>query len=109
MEWLVKSLEGVELHPDADEKASTREELLSALRFRNSRNKLDRSPPPYIVILTKLIGGWPSIVNRGSRFALQACRKFLDQVRILVKLKILWNHGAILLSLEVEKSYMLPL
>ena len=33
LEWIVKSLEGVELHPDADKKASSREELLSALRF----------------------------------------------------------------------------
>ena len=98
MEWFVKSLEGVELHPDADEKASTQEELLSALRFRDARSKWDRLPPPYIVIRTKLIGGWPSIVNGGCRFVLQARRKFLVQVRILVKVKILWNHDRILLS-----------
>ena len=46
LEWLLKSLEGTKLHPDADEKARTREELLSALRFRDSRKKLDKSPPP---------------------------------------------------------------
>ena len=63
LEWLLKSLEGVELHSDADEKASTREELSLALRFQNFMNKLDKSLPPYIVIWTKLIGGWPSIVN----------------------------------------------
>ena len=97
LEWIVKSLEGVELHPDADEKDSTRVKLLSALRFRNSRNKFDKSPPPYIVIWTKLIRGWQSIVNGGCRFALPAWRKFLDQVRILAKSKILWNHGRILL------------
>ena len=67
------------------------------LRFCNSRNKIDKSPPPYIVIWTKLIRGWPSIVNGSWRFALQAWRKFLDQVRILTKSKILWNHGRILL------------
>ena len=33
LEWLVKSLEGVELHPDVDEKAQIPEELLPALRF----------------------------------------------------------------------------
>ena len=44
LEWLVKSLEGFEPHPDADEKASTREELLSALSMRDASNKLDRSP-----------------------------------------------------------------
>ena len=97
LEWIVKSLEEVELLPDADEKASTRVELLSALRFRNSRNKIDKSPPPYIIIWTKLIRGWPSIVNKGCRFALQARSKFIDQVRIRAKSKILWNHGRILL------------
>ena len=54
---IVKSLEGIELHPDAEEKALTRGKLLLALRFCNSRNKIDKSPPPYIVIWTKLIGG----------------------------------------------------
>ena len=97
LEWIVKSLEGVELHPDADKKASTKVELLSALRFFNSMNKIDKSPPPYIVIWKRLIGAWPSIVNGGCRYALQAHRKFLDQVRILAESKILWNHGRILL------------
>ena len=46
LEWIIKSLEGVELHQQADEDATTRRELLSALRFRNSRNKVDISPPP---------------------------------------------------------------
>ena len=84
-----ESLEGVELHPAADEKAQTGEELFSVLRFRDSRNKLDKSPPPYIVICTKLIRNWPSILNGGCRYALQAHQKFLDQVRILIKVKIL--------------------
>ena len=87
----------MELHPDADEKASTKVELLSALRFRNLRNKIDKFPPPYIMLFTKLIGDWPSIVNGGCRFALQAPSKFIDQVRILAKSKILCNHGRILL------------
>ena len=94
----MKSLEGVELHQQADENATTRGELLSALRFRNSRNKIDSSPPPpYIVLCVKLLGDWPSIVNEGCRFALQARVKFLDQVRILSKSNITWNHGRILL------------
>ena len=46
LEWILKSLEGVELHQQADKEATTRRELLSALRFRNSRNKVDISPPP---------------------------------------------------------------
>ena len=102
LEWIIKSLEGVELHQQADEDATTRRELLSALRFRNSRNKVDISPPPYIVLWSKLIGDWPSIVNGGCRFALQARLKFIDQVRILAKSNITWNHGRILLRLGIK-------
>ena len=102
----MKSLEGVELQQQADEVASTQVELLSALRFRNSRNKIDYAPPPYIVLWTKLIGDWPSIVNGRCRFALQARHKFIDQVRILAKSKIPWNHGRVLLCPGVgEKIY----
>ena len=42
------------------------------------------------------MGDWPSIVNGGCRFALQARVKFIDQVRILAKTRILWNHGRVL-------------
>ena len=58
---------------------------------------MDLPPPLYILIWIKLLGGWPSIVNGGCRFALQARFKFIDQVRILAKTRILWNHGRILL------------
>ena len=40
-----------------------------------------------------------SIVNGGCRFALQARVKFIDEVRILTKTRILWNHGRVLLCL----------
>ena len=59
-------------------------------------------PPPYIVLWSKLIGDWPSITNGGCRFALQARFKFLDQVRILAKSNITWNHGRILLCPAYE-------
>ena len=91
LEWILKSLVGVELHQDADKKSSSQAELLSAMRFRDSRNKIDKNPPPYILIWIKLIGDWPSIVNEGCRFALSARNNIIDQARIL------WNHGRILL------------
>ena len=94
----MKSLEGAELHQDADEKSPSQADLFSALRFKDSRNKIDKSPPPYILIWIRLLGGWPSIVNGGCRFSLQARFKFIDQVRILAKNRILWNHGRILLN-----------
>ena len=36
-------------------------------------------------------------MNGGCRFALQARVKLIDQVRILAKTRILWNHGRVLL------------
>ena len=42
--------------------------------------------------------GLLNIVNGGCRFALQARYKFIDQVRILARTRILWNHGRVLLS-----------
>ena len=45
-----------------------------------------------------MLGDWPSIVNGGCRFALQARITFLEQVRIFSKSNISWNHGRILLS-----------
>ena len=55
MEWILKGLEGVELHQSADEKSCSRADLLSALRFRDSRNKIDRQPPPYNLMWIKLL------------------------------------------------------
>ena len=98
LEWIVKILEVVELHQSADEKSCSRADLLVTLRFRDSRNKIDRSPsPPYILTWIKLLGDWPTIVNGGCRLALQARVKLIDQVRILAKTRILWNHDRVLL------------
>ena len=93
----------MELHQYADEKSQT--DLLSALRFLDSRNKIEKQPPIYILTWIKLLGNWPSIVKRGCRFALQARFKFIDQVRILAKTKILWNHGRVLLCPTLGEIY----
>ena len=45
LEWIMKSLDGVELHQSADEKVSSQAEPLAALRFRDSRNMIERTPP----------------------------------------------------------------
>ena len=59
LEWIMKSLERVELHQSADEKASSRAELLATLRFRDSRNKINKSlPAPYILVWIKLLGAF---------------------------------------------------
>ena len=67
---------------------------------------LSREEPPYIVIWTKLIRGWPLIVNGGCRYTLLAHRNFLDQVRILVKANILWNHEEVYATFRVETEVL---
>ena len=91
----------MELHQSADEKSCSRADLLAPLRFETIGIKLIELPH---LTWIKLLGDWPSIVNGGCRFALQARVKFIDQVRILVKNRILWNHGRVL-----EKFFMLLL
>ena len=66
LEWILKGLEGVELHQGADEKSSSQAELLSALRFCDSRNKVDRSPLPYILIWIRLLEGLNLLTRLGS-------------------------------------------
>ena len=46
LEWFVKSLEGVESHQDTEEHATDRVSLMKTLKFRDSRNKLEKSEPP---------------------------------------------------------------
>ena len=62
LEWIAKSLEGVELHKQSDENSATLRELLSALRFRNSRNKINITPPPPVHCLMEKIN-WGLAVN----------------------------------------------
>ena len=46
LEWFVKSLEGVESQQDTEEHATDRVSLMKTLKFRDSRNKLEKSEPP---------------------------------------------------------------
>ena len=90
LEWIVKILEGVELHSDADEKASTRGFGILETKLINLLHLT------YIVIWTKLIGGWPLIVNGGCRFG-----KFAGNSLTRLgscQLEDSLSHGRILLS-----------
>ena len=93
----MKSLEGVELHQYADEKSQT--DLLSALRFLDSRNKIEKQPPIYILTWIKLLGNWRSIADLLFKQGIN-----LLKVRILAKTRILWNHGRGLLCLSPGDS-----
>ena len=96
LEWFVKSLEGVESHQGAEEQATDRVSLMKTLRFRNSRNKLEKSEPPYILLFSKLLGDWPTITKGGCRYLLPARIKCIQQLRFLARANIKWQNGRII-------------
>ena len=65
-EWILKSLEGVEVHEDSARSAVTRAQMVCALRYRDERSKLCKIPPPWIVLWSRLVGSWPSITLPGA-------------------------------------------
>ena len=52
--------------------ALTRSQMICSLRYRDEHSKLSKIPPPSIVLWSRMIGSWPSVMFGGSRFALQA-------------------------------------
>lgn len=96
LDWLVLSLEETEFHPDSEDRAVTRIDLLKSLRHRDSRDKLASGPPPYIMIWTRLLGSWPSITQGGCRFLIQCREWFLVQIRILARARLQWMDNRVL-------------
>ena len=103
---VMRLLEGVEYHPGVKEAVQTREEMIRSLRFRDAREKLCDTPPPYIRLWTEILGSWPALTNGGCRFLLQ-CRQWLPvQMRILARSKIQWADERMLrLPLETDLEY----
>ena len=97
LEWFVKSLEGVESHQDAEEQATDRVSLMKTLRFRNSRNKLEKTEPPYVLLFSKLLGDWPTITKGGCRYLIPARIKCIKQLRLLARANIKWHKERIII------------
>ena len=85
-EWILKSLEGVEVQEQDTRSALTRSQMICALRYQDERSKLSKIPPPWIVLWSRMVGSWPFITFRGCRFVLQARIWFKDQLRMLQRL-----------------------
>ena len=96
LDWLVTSLEGLEIHAVSEESAVSRQDMLKCLRFRNARGKLEEVHPKYVDIWCQLLGSWPSMVHGGCRFVIQPRLWFLEQIRILRRSKVQWMDGRIL-------------
>ena len=106
LDWILKSLEGVEVYQVAEEDALTRAEMVRSLRFRNARDKLDSEPPVYIRIWAGLLGLWPSVTNGGCRVLIQARDWFMDQMGSLFRAKISWSNDVMIRGpRESDKEY----
>ena len=62
-------------------------------RFRNSRNKLEKAEPPYVLLFSKLLGDWPMITKGGCRYLIPARIKCIKQLRLLARADIKWLKG----------------
>ena len=94
LDWILQTLENLEVHQDAVYNATTRRELICALRYRyNSSSRLSSDPPPRINIWLELLGDWPSLTAGGCRFIVQPREHFMRQVTILRKARISWGSG----------------
>ena len=88
-EWILKSVEGVEVQEWNARSAFTRSQMICALRYRDKRSKLSKIPPPWIVLWSRMVGSWPSLTFGGCRFVLQARIWFKDQLRMLQRARIM--------------------
>ena len=111
-EWILKSLEGVEVQENNARKAATCSQMVCALRYRDERSRLCKIPPPWIVLWSRMLGSWPSVTFGGCRFALQAKLWFKDQLWMLQRAKIMWDDDLIIqrMSYEIEfaVTYSIP-
>ena len=98
LDWILQTLENLEVHQDAVYNARTRRELICALRYRyNSSSRLSSDPPPRNNIWLELLGNWPSLTAGGCRFIVQSREHF-----ILRKTRISWGSGIVLREVTEE-------
>ena len=87
--------------------ATTKIGLLNALRYRDERSKLAKTAPPWIMVWSRMLGGWSAITHGGCRYLHQAKYWFLEQVRILAKTKISCDDGLVIQEVgEIERSHL---
>ena len=99
-EWILKSLEGVEVQEQDARSALTRTQMICALTYRDKRSK-----PLWIVLCSRMVGSWASITFGGCRFVLQERICFKDQLRMLQRALIMWNNNLVIQQLTDEMEF----
>ena len=72
LDWLLRSLEGVEVHQGVKVSAQTRSEMIRSLRLRDCRDRLEDDTSLLLKGWMDMLGSWPSVTNGGCRILLQA-------------------------------------
>ena len=106
-EWILKSLEGVEVKEQDPRDALTRSQMICSLRYQDERSMLSKIPPPWIILWSRMVGSWPSIAFGGCRFVLQARIWFEEQLRMLQRARIMWNNNLVIQRLTIEMEISL--
>ena len=106
LDWVLKSLEGVEVYQAAEEESQTRARIVRSLRLRGARDRLEAETPMNLKVLIEVMKSWPSITNGGCRVLLQAREWFLKQSEVLSQARISWSNGVVLqVPRESDKDY----
>ena len=82
-EWLIWTLKGVEIDSEKMQQASSRSQVIEAVRFRLASGKRSEMPPTRFLGVIELLGDWPSITWGGARYLHQARYHFIDQFEVM--------------------------
>ena len=104
-EWILISVEGVEVQEKDARSALTRSQMICALRYKGERSKLSKIPPPWIVLWSRMVGSWPSLTFGGCRFVLQARIWFKEQLRMLQRARIMWKNNLVIQRLTDKMEF----
>ena len=96
---------GVEVQENDARSAATRSQMICALRYRDERSRLCKTPPPWIILWSRMLGSWTFLTFGGCRFALQARLWFKDQLRMLQRAKIMWDDNLIIQHMSDEMEF----
>ena len=107
LDWILRSLEGVEVYQMAEEEAETRVAMIKSLRFRDDRDKLESDTTPLLKVWMQVLGSWPSVTSGGCRILLQAREWFGVQSEILSKVQLDWSNEVVFRLPRVsDKDYL---
>ena len=60
-EWILKSLEGVEVHETDARAALMRSQMICSLKYRDKGSKLSKIPPPWIILWSRMVYSNPRL------------------------------------------------